>query len=91
MKIAEIQVGQTYTYWPPQNAEDNLHFPAEVVEIGKLVKVRIRRNEGECLRSVSARRLTMNGELRLESRGGGGLQTCSKDAMGAFGVTRGVK
>lgn len=71
MKIAEVQVGQTYTYWPPQGAEDNLHFPAEVVEIGKLVKVRIRRAEGECLRSVSARRLTMNGELCLESRGGG--------------------
>jgi len=70
MKIADIEIGKTYTYWPPQGAEDNLHFPAEVVEIGKLVKVRIRRVEGECLRSVSARRLTMNGELRLESRGG---------------------
>lgn len=72
MKIAEVRIGQTYTYWPPQNAEDNLHFPAEVVEIGKLVKVRIRRADGECVRSVSARRLTRQGELCMESRGGEG-------------------
>lgn len=71
MKIAEVQIGQTYTYWPPQGAEDNLHFPAEVIEIGKRVKVRVKTAEGECLRHVSARRLVAQGEMCMESRGGG--------------------
>lgn len=71
MKKAEVQVGRTYTYWPPQNQEDNLHFPAEVIEIGARVKVRIMTAAGERIRHVSARRLVAQGEMRMESRGGG--------------------
>lgn len=85
MKKDEVQVGRTYTYWPPQNQEDNLHFPAEVVEIGARVKVRVMTAAGERIRHVSARRLVAQGEMGMESRGGGGVT----DLLGGRGGSAG--
>lgn len=61
MKIESIEVGRTYTYHPPQDATDNLHFPATVVRKGKRVTIDVA-NSGRLL-AVSPKRLTDQGDL----------------------------
>lgn len=56
-----IEEGKSYTYFPPQNKEDNLHFECEVARVtAKRVKIRLR--DGKT-RSVSAKRLVAQHSL----------------------------
>lgn len=57
--VMKIQIGQTLTYYPPQNADDNLKFPVTVEAIGKRIKVRTMEigSDSGVVRYVSAKRL----------------------------------
>ena len=66
MKLSEIEIGKIYTYYPPkEHMDDNRHYPAKVLSIAKLVRVRVffMGAENGKMRSVSAKRLAAQGEL----------------------------
>lgn len=47
MDLSDVQVGKTYIYYPPKETiDDNRHWPATVLEIGKRVRVRLHSPEG---------------------------------------------
>lgn len=56
VKLDQVEVGKTYSYHPPQDEGENLHFPAQVVRKAK--RVTIRTNASERLLAVSPKRLT---------------------------------
>jgi len=42
MNIRDLKVGAMCVYFPPkESVDDNRHFPAEVLAVGKRVRVRI--------------------------------------------------
>jgi hypothetical protein len=66
MELHQVEIGKRYTYSPPKECkDDNLHFPAVVEAVAKRVRVRIfmEGKPGGVLRSVSAKRLTIQEEL----------------------------
>lgn len=66
MEISQVEIGAQYTYYPPkEHADDNRHYPAKVEAVAKRVRVRIfmAGAEGGIVRSVSAKRLAIQGEL----------------------------
>ena len=68
MERGELRVGETYTYYPPkERVEDNVHYPAEVLEIGRrMIKVRLAGLElKKNVRYVGAKRLLPQTELEL--------------------------
>lgn len=61
METHQIEIGKTYTYYPPpEHVGDNLHFPAKVEAVSKRVRVRVFMAGAEdgVVRHVSAKRLT---------------------------------
>lgn len=62
MRLSEVEVGQQYTYYPQQDANDNLHAPAVVVAVTK-ARVRIQTPLAEKPITISAKRLTTQLDL----------------------------
>lgn len=68
MKLEQVKIGEKYTFFPKKEAvDDNRHFPCEVVDVKRLVRVRIFMQGAEdgVLRSVSAKRLQQQSELAV--------------------------